>query len=78
MKAYFEKTGKKTLIWWRYIDDIYFIWTDGEESLKGSLDHVQHYSKNVNSALIIDMIHLRLVNLDVTVQLKDGKIITII
>ena len=33
MKAYFKKTGKKPLIWWRYIDDIFFIWTDGKESL---------------------------------------------
>ena len=30
MLEYFEK---KPLIWWRYIDDIFFIWEHGEEFL---------------------------------------------
>ena len=29
-----EGFEKKPMIWWRYIDDIFFIWEHGEESLK--------------------------------------------
>ena len=29
-----EGFEKKPIIWWRYIDDIFFIWEHGEESLK--------------------------------------------
>ena len=29
---YHKKIGKKPWIWWRYIDDIFCIWTDGEDS----------------------------------------------
>ena len=80
MKAYFKKTGKKPLIWWRYIDDIFFIWTDGEESLKGFLDHAQNYSKNCNLRssirFTVDQSTSEVNFLDVTVRLNDGKINT--
>ena len=29
---------KKPMIWWRYIDDIFFIWEHGEESLENFLN----------------------------------------
>ena len=29
-----ENFEKKPIIWWRYIDDIFFNWEDGKESLK--------------------------------------------
>ena len=29
-----EGFEKKPMIWWRYIDDIFFIWEHSEESLK--------------------------------------------
>ena len=31
---------KKTMFWWRYIDDIFFIWERGEESLRDFIDQV--------------------------------------
>ena len=48
-----KKTGKKPLIWLRFIDDIFFIWTDGEDSLKEFLAFCLKYSetKNMESAL---------------------------
>ena len=29
-----SKVEKKPIVWWRYIDDIFFIWEHGQESLK--------------------------------------------
>ena len=41
-----ESFEKKPIIWWRYIDDIFFIWKNGEESLKIFLEQVNmfHYT----------------------------------
>ena len=33
-----ETFEKKIMIWWRYIDDIFFIWEHDEESLKVFID----------------------------------------
>ena len=30
----------KPLIWWRFIDDIFLIWTEGEEHLKHFISHL--------------------------------------
>ena len=31
-----EKVDNKPNLWWRYIDDIFFIWEHGEEKLRNS------------------------------------------
>ena len=31
------------MIWWRYIDDIFFIWEHGEESLKVFIEQVDMF-----------------------------------
>ena len=33
-QKFLETQSKKPLIWLRYIDDIFFIWTHGEQELK--------------------------------------------
>ena len=33
---FYKEQKKKPLVWYRYIDDIFFIWTDGETSLTQS------------------------------------------
>ena len=33
-KKMLESFEKKPMIWWRYIDDIFFVWEHGEEFLK--------------------------------------------
>ena len=48
LNAFYKKTGKKPLIWLRFIDDIFFIWTDGVDSLKEFLAFCQKYSKTKN------------------------------
>ena len=53
LNDFHKKTEKKPLIWLRFIDDIFFIWTDGEDSLKEFLVFCQKYSetKNMKSAI---------------------------
>ena len=53
LNDFHKKTGKKPLIWLRFIDDIFFIWTDGEDSLMEFLVFCLKYSetKNMKSAL---------------------------
>ena len=42
---YEKKVGNKPLIWLRFIDGIFFIWTDGEGSLKEFLAFYLKYSE---------------------------------
>ena len=45
----FEQIHKvKPLVWYRYIDDIFFIWTDTDEMLKTFLEFAQNFSKMKN------------------------------
>ena len=32
--SYHQKTGLKPHVWFRYIDDIFFVWTHGPDTLK--------------------------------------------
>ena len=42
-----EKFEKKPMIWWRYIDDIFFIWEHGEESLKVFKEQVNIFHSTI-------------------------------
>ena len=41
---YEKKTNLRPLIWIRYIDDIFFIWNNGEDSLKDFIKFCNNYS----------------------------------
>ena len=79
--ADFEKQhGLKPLVWFRYIDDIFFIWTDGHESLRKFIDFAQTYSqkKKMKSTIKFEVnfseksVHF----LDITVSLMNGLLET--
>ena len=38
---------KKPMIWWRYIDDIFFIWEHGEESLEKFLNQLNSFHPTI-------------------------------
>ena len=38
-----NKVKKKPNVWWRYIDDIFFIWKHGEESLKEFINEINSF-----------------------------------
>ena len=42
-----ESCEKKPVIWWRYIDDIFFIWEHGEESLKVFIEEVNMFNSTI-------------------------------
>ena len=42
-----ETQSKKSLIWFRYIDDIFFIWTHGEQELESFLKDFKNFTPNV-------------------------------
>ena len=80
MNEYYKKSGRKPYIWLSFIDDVFFIWTEGEESLKDFISFTQNYSqtKNMKSNIkfevhqSVDMVNF----LDVSVMMKDGNIST--
>ena len=64
----------KPYICWRYIDDIFLIWENGEESLKLFLEKINSIRPKTKFKAYWSY---SLVNfLDVKVIMKDGKIIT--
>ena len=42
LHEYEAKTGLRPMLWLRYIDDIFFLWPYGEESLLEFIDFVRH------------------------------------
>ena len=71
MLASFEK---KTMIWWRYIDDIFFIWEYGEESLKDFIEQVDMFHSIIKFTAEISKEELNF--LDINVKLIHGELKT--
>ena len=68
------KVKKKPSVWWRYIDNMFFIWEHGEDLLKNlpmRLIHFIHLSNLRQTGQ-----KKRLIFLDVEVTLKDGVLST--
>ena len=38
-----NKVKEKENVWWRYIDDIFFIWEHGEKSLKEFINEINQF-----------------------------------
>ena len=80
ISEYFKKTGLKPYVWYRYIDDVFFIWTYGPETLNDFLTYVQTYSKekHMKSKITFEVNQstVRTNFLDVTVEIKDKKLET--
>jgi hypothetical protein len=77
---FYQKTGKRPLIWWRYIDDIFFIWNEDEASLNEFLEFSQNFSDEQKMSSTIKFTASQSTEevnfLDVRVMLKNGKIST--
>ena len=58
----------KPWLWLRYIDDIFFIWIEGEDKLEGFLNRLNNFHPNLK-------LKQYLVNfLDVSVSIADSKL----
>ena len=78
LRDYSQKTGLLSLVWFCFIDHIFFIWTGNKYSLDHFISFKQNYSnfKNMESKITFEShlstneVHV----LDVTVSLKYGKL----
>ena len=64
----------KPLVYFRYIDDIFMIWTDEEDSLDDFLTHCHSQNKNIQLEQTISITSIPF--LDVSVTLEGGKLTT--
>ena len=60
-------------MWWRYIDDIFFLWEHGEEKLKKFIEHLNE--KHPTIKFTAEWCQTSINFLDVTVSLIGGKVI---
>ena len=80
LRDYSQKTGLSPLVWFRFIDDIFFIWTGNKDSLDHFISFTQNYSKSKNMKSKIKFeIHLstnEIYFLVARISLKYGKLRT--
>ena len=69
-----EGFEKKPVIWWRYRDDIFFIWENGEESLKVFIEQVNLFHSTIKFTAEYSKEEVNF--LDVNVKLIDGELKT--
>ena len=65
---------KKPMIWWRYIDDIFFIWEHGEESLKVFIEQVNMFHSTIKFTAEYSKEGVNF--LDVNIKLINGELKT--
>ena len=71
---FIESQQNKPLVWFRYIDDIFFIWTHGEEKLKTFLESLNNFEPYLKFTHEFSKENIPF--LDLKVKLVDGKIKT--
>ena len=72
LKEKLEETfEKKTMSWWRYIDDTFFIWEHGEKSLREFIDHVNLFHPTIKHTAEYSKEEVNF--LDLNIILIDGE-----
>ena len=64
----------KPYLWWRYIDEIFFLWENGEEKLREITEHFNEKYPTIKFTAEWSQTSINF--LDVTVSLKGGKVTT--
>ena len=64
----------KPWLWKRFVDDIFFIWTDSEENLNKFLKDLNEFHPNLK--FTYEKSKEKINFLDLVIKLKDGKIVT--
>ena len=65
---------KKPMIWWRYIDDIFFIWEHGEESLEKFLNNLISFHPTIKFTAQYSKETINF--LEVNIRLGGGELMT--
>ena len=73
-EAFLETCEFKPEVWFRYIDDIFIIWTHGEEKLKSFLENLNNFHETIKFTSEWSQKSVNF--LDVQVSLKDGLFVT--
>ena len=80
INSYYASTGLRPFVWVRYIDDIFMIWTDGNEKLDHFLSFAQKFSdsKKMKSKIKfqINKSQAEVNFLDVIIKIKNGSLET--
>ena len=75
LESDFLKSQELTpLLWYRYIDDVFFIWTHGEEKLASFIDDLNNYHPNIKFTHESNKEHIPF--LDLNVKLSGNKLST--
>ena len=75
VESKFLQTQKfQPLVWFRYIDDIFFIWTHGEKSLKKFMMEFNNFNPNIKFTYEFSEESINF--LDLNVKFSSGKIQT--
>ena len=70
-----QKAEFKLHLWWSYIDDIFFLWEDGEGKLNSFIDNINKVHSTIKFK--IDWSKTSINFLDVMVSITEGIIKTI-
>ena len=73
---FLETQGLKPFIWFRYIDDIFFIWNHGEEQLKLFMENLNQFENNIR--FTYDSNKENIIFLDLNIKLDRGTLVTTI
>ena len=65
-------TCKKSLIWLRYIDDIFFVWTHGEQETERFLKDLNNFTHNLSFTQETTKNYIP--SLDLKIKVMDGKL----
>ena len=68
------EADKKPHVWWQYIDDVFAMWTHGENHLKDFLEHLNQAHPTIK--FTADWSPDSMSFLHVMITLKDGKVQT--
>ena len=61
-------------MWKRFIDDVFFIWTDSEENLEKYLKKLNAFHPNIK--FTFEKSKMKVDFLDVVTEIKDGRLST--
>jgi len=70
--SFMQTETRKPLNWFRYIDDIFFVWTHGEDSLHKFMSNLNKFNKHIKITYDFSKEHIPF--LDLNVSLAEGKL----
>ena len=72
--SFLETQEMKPLVWFRYIDDVFFIWTHGQEKLDSFLEELNRCNSSIK--FTYESSKTSIPFLDLTVSLSNGYLST--